>query len=140
MLVKSDPLRREVCNCNVCEIAGKQICNVRDCVYEMACSGCAKRYVGETSRSLRERYHEHMMLLESKHPASVFYRHLHDCHRDETNPIIWNVKVLSRCPGDAALRQATEATYIYETRPELNGRVEYQDNRPRQARLTSVIQ
>ena len=140
MLVKSDPLRREVCKCSVCKIAGKQICKIRDCVYEMVCSGCAKRYVGETSRSLRERYLEHMMLLESKHPASVFYRHVHDCHRDETNPIIWKIKLLSRCPGDASLRQATEATYIYETRPELNGRVEYQDNRPRQARLTSIIE
>ena len=78
---------------------------------------------------MRDRYQEHMMLLESKHNASVFYKHVHDCHREEEDQIIWKIKVLSRCPGDASLRQAIEATYIYETRPELNGRVEYQDNR-----------
>ena len=138
LLVKSNPLRKDICKCQVCNVAGKQICKVRDCVYEMTCSLCLQRYVGETSRSLHERYKEHMYLLERKDNASVMYRHMQQHHKGQAEQVRWQVKILARCPGDPALRQATESTFIHNERPELNGRGEFQDsNRPRQLRVTS---
>ena len=139
LLVKSDPLRKEECKCRVCNAAGKQICKVRECVYEMTCSICLQRYIGETSRSMHERYMEHMYLLERKDDASVMYRHVQQHHKDQAGRVTWQVKILARRPGDAALRQATESTFIHNERPELNGRGEFHDfNRPRQARVMSM--
>jgi len=139
LLVKSDPMNKGECKCRICAMAGKQICKVRECVYEMTCSLCHQQYIGETSRSLYERYNEHMMLLQREDINSVFFKHTQQHHKEEAASVTWRVKILARCPGDPALRQATEATYIYNKRPVLNGRGEFHDSgRTRQQRVTSV--
>ena len=78
--------------------------------------------VGETSRSLYERYKEYMYLLQRKDDASVMYRHMPQHHKDQAERITWQVKIVARCPGDPALRQARVSTFIHNERSELNGR------------------
>ena len=131
LLVKSDFLKKGTCKCMVCVAAGKQVCQVRDCVYEITCTACEQKYIGETSRSLGERFREHMKLLQRRSNASVLRKHLQQNHQDSSNAMGWKLKILARCPGDAALRQATEACYIQENKPELNSKIEYGNaNRP----------
>lgn len=128
LLVKSDPLRKTECQCCICTVAGKQICKVRECVYQMSCSICHQEYVGETSRSLAERYREHMTLFGRKDNNSVMFKHAQSQHKEEIEQVTWKVKILARCPGDPSLRQATEATYIYNKRPMLNRKSEHTDH------------
>ena len=73
-----------------------------------------------------------MKLLQRRSDASVLHRHLLQNHQVSSDATEWKLKVLARCPGDAALRQATEACYIQEKKPELNSKIEYGNaNRPR---------
>ena len=132
MLTKSNPFQKSTCECLVCSASGKSICGVRDSVYEISCSVCCHKYIGETSRSLKERYTEHMMLYKRKVQSSVLFQHVQEKHPIDSERVVWKVKILKRCPGDPSLRQATEATYIRNTKPELNRKCEFGDsNRPR---------
>ena len=71
LLTKSNLFSTEFCGraeCMACRDAGKKFdCRRRGIVYETACQGCLDKegksravYVGESSRSLKERYGEHV--------------------------------------------------------------------------------
>ena len=139
MLMKSNPFASPPCSCEVCHASAKRICRVRECVYELACSLCGVRYIGETCRSLYERYLEHMTMLKRRDKNSALFQHSEEKHKADVRQIKWNVKVLQRCPGDPALRQATEATLIRINKPELNRKVDFGDsNRARRRLATST--
>ena len=54
MLMKSNPFKKAACDCDTCTAAdGKNICNLRDCVYEISCSLCCHKYIGESSKHQR---------------------------------------------------------------------------------------
>jgi len=78
MLTKSNPFQTTSCKCIVCLASGRNICHVRDCVYKISCSECSHKYIGETSRSLKERYMEHMMLYKRKAKSSVLFEHVQE--------------------------------------------------------------
>ena len=141
ILSKSDPLSTRSCDaehCNVCDNSESQICKVRDCVYEISCSACTHTYIGESSRSLAERFDEHVVGYEKKHRSSVFSQHSQEKHQGEQPTL--SVKVLERCPGDPSLRQASEAALIRINAPELNKKSEYGDgNRSRKKVVKDVV-
>ena len=86
---------------------------------------------GKPSRSIGERFGEHTGLILSKNEnarkKSVFYEHILSKHN--VNPQL-GLEVIARCPGDATLRQATEAVAIRDDKPVLNGKDEW-TNQPR---------
>ena len=127
MLSKSDPLSKKTCNkedCSVCPHTVKNnICKVRECVYEIKCVECGEIYIGETSRSLHERFKEHLFKYEKRDKESVFRKHAIEKHQSVHHDL--TIRILSRCPGDPTLRQATEATYINEMQPSLNEKCEF---------------
>ena len=62
LLTKSDPFRTQTCDpnsCGVCSAFPKISCKTRDAVYKITCKGCGEFYIGETSRSIGQRYAEH---------------------------------------------------------------------------------
>ena len=78
-----------------------------------------------------------MTMLKRQDKNSALFQHFEEKHQADVRQIKWNVKVLQRCPGDPALRQATEATLIRLNKPELNRKVEFGDaNRPRKHVVT----
>ena len=131
MMTKSNPFDGPECKCEVCAVSNKPICRVRECVYKISCSLCGACYIGETSRSMHERYHEHMSLFNRGIASSTFLQHTAEKHQGNAGQVKWMVKVLQRCPGDPGLRQATEATLIRAHDPELNRKAEFGDSNRR---------
>jgi len=137
-LSKSDPFKVKSCaaeSCNICTTNTNNIntttinCKTRDVVYEITCE-CGDQYVGETSRSISERYTEHITSMKRKEKQSVLHRHIVEKQHDiNTN---FKLKVLATCPRDAMLRQVTEAVYINERKPAINAKEEWGNkNNPR---------
>ena len=102
MLVKSDPFKEIRCNKNNCEacLVGDNInCKARDVLYKMSCQGINKdgnqcqniHYDGETSRSIGERFQEHVSKYNHAKPSvrktSVFYDHVQKDHNGVNPPI-----------------------------------------------------
>ena len=78
-----------------------------------------------------------MYKYDSKDPSSVFYTHEQEEHNGEKQN--FDLKILSHHPGDAMLRQITEATHIRETSPDLNRKDEFGNrNVPRKRRTANV--
>ena len=136
-LTKSNPFRAPGCNhtsCKICEMKNKVDCKARDVVYRISCKGTSKSgepcegvdYVGETSRSIAERFSEHYTILNSRQEAtrkkSFLYEHMNEKHDGKT-PLL-EIKLLHRCFSDPSLRQATEAVVIKEEDPLLNRKEE----------------
>ena len=124
ILTKSNPFRGDKCpddECVVCQqYDGRGRCKQREVIYQVTCSECEERYIGETARSLGERIQEHV-----KEKSSAVNEHMQKKHEGRFQRI--RVRILNRCPGDAMLRQVMESTYIKELQPEMNRKEEWTD-------------
>ena len=99
-------------------------------MYKISCDGKKRNnepcsdisYIGETSRSIGERYNEHMYNIKNKNvrirQKSFLFDHVQGEHNGQVPPL--KLEILRRCPGDPGLRQATEAVCIRDFRPPLN--------------------
>jgi hypothetical protein len=115
------------CVCTRCSPNTKHPCKTRECVYEIKCNTCSHTYIGETSRSLEERIKEHLHLYDTQNKNSVLFQHASEKHTAQQDHVQWSVRVRAKCPSDAALRQATEATLISIEKPTLNKKSEFGD-------------
>ena len=138
-LVKSNPFQRIKCEnnaCALCKYNNNINCKKRDSVYRIHCKGIHENnnkgiYEGESSRSLSERFKEHNYKYRSKQKTSVFYNHMLEVHQGEMHDL--GIEILSTYPGDAMLRQISEAVNIKENRPDLNKKDEWgNSNVPRE--------
>jgi hypothetical protein len=126
LLTKSDPFRTKTCDptsCIVCSAFPKISCKTRDCVYKITCKGCGEFYIGETSRSIGQRYAEHCVQQRNQSSSSVFAPHFKTKHGSNQQDL--ELKVLKSCPGDPMLRQVTEAVHIAIEKPSLNTKQEW---------------
>ena len=128
-LVKSNPFHKGKCNdesCNVCKNIGKGgFCKTRELIYKACCSNAVNEcppndgnYIGRTARSAGERFSEHLKDVLDMKPNSTFVSHMEQHHQWGDKNV--SFEILTRCPGDALLRQATEAVMIREMKPGLN--------------------
>jgi hypothetical protein len=90
--------------------AGK--CFIKDCVYEITCLPCGRRYVGSTTRALHERIREHT----SSGRGSTIHDHLILCGSGIAQV---RVKVVAR-EKDEVNARIREAIVIKKTQPDLN--------------------
>ena len=107
-LVRSNPFQKRKC--------------VDQCIYDIVCEGNHEvetivDYGGETSRSIGERFNEHLEDIEKKKINTPMYQHFSEKHNSITQPI--SLKIIKSYPFDAMLRQATEAIYIKENKQNL---------------------
>ena len=150
-LTKSNPFQVPGCNhtsCKVCGMKNKVNCKTRDVVYRISCKDTNESgepcegvdYVGETSRSIAERFSEHYTILNSRHEAtrkkSFLFEHMKEKHDGKT-PLL-EIKLLHRCFADPSLRQAIEAVVIKEEDPLLNRKEEW-NNEPRKRKNKKLI-
>ena len=133
-LVKSNPFQRTACNCLVCGSnllkTEKVDCKSRGVVYRAKCMGfgkdskpCQSFYVGETSRSVGERFKEHVEKYEARSDKSVFWLHCKDEHDGDLQKL--DVGIACKRSSDAMLRQISEAVLIAKDDPDLNKRCEW---------------
>ena len=139
-LVKSNPFKQKCCqnpSCSLCGTGCRVNCKSREVVYKIMCTGdderCKKAiYVGETSRSVAERFDEHSKMLtsnsEGTRAKSFLYDHVQTVHTGDLPSL--DVRVLASCPGDPGMRQALEAVIIRKEDPPLNRKQEW-TNEPR---------
>jgi hypothetical protein len=126
LITRSDPFQTKKCppaSCEICTSFPKISCKTRDSVYKIICKGCGEFYIGETSRSIAERYKEHCALHANRSESSVFAPHFKLRHNGVQQPL--DLKLLKTCPGDAMLRQVTEAVHIACEKPTLNTKMEW---------------
>ena len=110
-------------------------------VYKISCDGTKENgekcknitYIGETSRSIAERFAEHKraLLHESteQKKKSVFYEHITKEHNQVPQPL--KLEIVGSYPGDAMLRQMAEAVMIADEKPVINSKDEWIQNQPR---------
>ena len=142
-LVKSNPFAENKCkkaSCQVCKLDCKFSCRTRETVYKITCDGTDVDgqkcegivYEGETSRSIAERFNEHMATLNSDSDTtrrkSMMYEHVRARHGN-VNPDV-KLELIARTQSDPTLRQALEAVLIREDKPVLNTKEEW-SNQPR---------
>ena len=144
-LVKSNPFPQDKCNsdeCAVCQIDPTINCKKREVVYRINCRGemenaeqCTSKYEGETSRSIGERCNEHMKIYKEKKASSAIYKHVLDKHGGEIQDM--SLEIVSAHPGDAMLRQVSEAVLIKLDSPDMNTKDEWSySNVPRPRRVS----
>ena len=146
-LSRSDPFKSKNCkndSCEVCLTEENVNCKIREVVYCISCDGTKEtgekctniKYIGETSRSIGERFAEHRKAYlheeEEQKKKSVFYDHLTKVHDGIPQPM--KLEIIASCPGDAMLRQMTEAVKISEEKPVANTKEEWVQNIPRSRR------
>ena len=149
-LTKSNPFKQNGCNdpsCEVCAIDTDIHCKSRDVLYKISCAGqdddnkpCSGiSYIGETSRSIRERFAEHWRRMnhqkKSEQKKSFMYDHISEVHGGCVPPV--TLEIVERFINEPGVRQAAESVLIREERPPLNGKDEW-TNLPRKRRELKV--
>ena len=120
--------------CVVCD-GNAKTCSPKGVVYLAKCSQCedstetdkkAWRYVGETSRPIRDRALEHCQNLEKWRKDSFWLSHWMLEHSTQVTPPKFEFEVLE-CFKDALRRQIAEAVHIW-TKGDLNRKNEFNAN------------
>ena len=109
--------------CHTCEagLAGK--CHIKNVVYKITCNHCPNNtttYIGETRRSVRERFMEHLREFKNKAANTPFGDHRKQSHSDITvTSTSITIEILQVCKDTAELK-ITESIHIRNHRPNLN--------------------
>ena len=101
-------------------------CHTKNVVYEIACELCEEKktrntYIGETKRSVRLRFNEHLRDARHRNPDTPLGDHMTACHPDhQTQPDkCFRISILKVCE-DGPNRKITESMFIRDRRPPLN--------------------
>ena len=79
-----------VCACDVIKFPNLHItCNTKNLIYMIQCDRCSLQYIGESKRSLKDRFNEHRRSVDKTNtkskPTTVaehFLSHPNHCHTD----------------------------------------------------------
>ena len=94
----------------------KCICFRKNIVYEIECTICHKKYVGETHRTFMTRFKEHHMASTKSH----YYEHWIKEHHTEPEPDKANCRILGSGYRDTIQRTVDEALWIKKTGASIN--------------------
>ena len=99
-----------------CICGSRNMCLVKDVVYEIVCKHCQAKYIGETHRTLRQRLSEHV----SAYSRSHVYAHISRMHKNQ--PSLADLQFNIRQGGfqNALHRKAFEADLITLEKPSIN--------------------
>ena len=106
--------------CYSCAAGLKGRCHSSGVVYQLTCDLCNSSYVGETGRSVRLRYNEHLRDAKNMRQDSPWGDHFREKH-SQCRPGSHNVtaKILQVCK-DTRDRKIAESLWIKKLRPGLN--------------------
>ena len=106
--------------CHSCHAGLENECGTKNVVYELTCSHCGDKYIGETSRPVRLRYNEHRRSAINGAADTPLGDHVKDKH-PELNPEDTTVtaRILRVC-RDEADRRIAESLCIRDARTAMN--------------------
>ena len=113
VLQRSNPFGKVACGretCVVCELGKPGECRNRGCVYQLKCKEDERKYRGQTSRSVNERFTEEMREWRDMKSESPLWRHSELYHGGGDFEV--EVEVLKSCFGKPSRRMITEAVMI----------------------------
>ena len=113
LLQRSDPFSEERCkkeDCMVCGSDGRGKCKTQGVTYEIQCTSCNDKYIGETARSAYARGKEHMKAMHSDNTPSVLFEHCRNKHNSVLQD--FSMSVTGVFPQDPMGRQITESVLI----------------------------
>ena len=112
------PRQAEVRRCTWADCPTKETarCFIKNCVYQITCSPCGRRYIGSTTRPLHERIREHT----ATGRGSTVHQHFINCGDGEARV---QVRILAK-EKDEVNTRLREVIAIKRLRPELNIRTE----------------
>ena len=108
--------------CNCCEAGLRGKCHAKNVIYRMDCSICRKDesfYIGETRRSVRLRYNEHIRDAKNRRTDTPFGLHQTKHPDVQLNSSNVSIKIL-RKSKDGPDRKIWESIYIRDLKPTLN--------------------
>ena len=115
--------RGRPCECRACDAGLRDgTCTVCNVVYSMRCTICESEYVGETERSVRERFKEHFRQARSMTPNTPWGRHYSLHHRPQQTTGLQpfcGASILAREPSNVN-RRILEAIFIRQRSPSVN--------------------
>ena len=92
-------------------------CHSSNLIYCISCRKSSALYIGETGRSLRERFREHLRRIEKNSPGFPVVEHFNGLNHSLSNAEIRGVKL---CSGNNIFRKRLEMWLIFKlgtTRP-----------------------
>ena len=140
-LQKSNPFPDKSCSdneCILCKDNKNSNCRRNNVTYEIKCDICSDLYIGETSRNLYTRLHEHTHEYTHKTDKSALNRHAMVKHNDLNQQPTFTAKVTG-VYKDALTRKVAEAVKINDTpTPKLiNTKAEFGHNKLTRLQLTT---
>ena len=101
-----------------CLCHGKGLCFMKNLVYQLSCNLCSQLYIGETSRTFRQRIYEHL-----SSESSFFYKHFIDVHGMLPDLSFVSSFILKRGFANTTERKISEKEFIKMRRPNINVRL-----------------
>ena len=100
-------------NCWTCEVAVRRgQCFKKFAVYELQCTACPKKYIGQTGRTIKSRLREH-----SASASSAFHQHTYNQRNSPPETCVrWRILAMQR---NMMKRRALEAIFISQQRSSL---------------------
>jgi len=80
-------------------------------IYKLICNTCKMSYIGQTRRSLKQRYQEHIRDIQRNTPKSAFAKHIRN-KKHEYGPTINDTMTLLKHINDTTLLTPYEQLYI----------------------------
>ena len=108
--------------CNCCEAGLRGKCHTKNVIYRMDCTLCASDesfYIGETRRSVRLRYNEHIRDAKNNKSDTPFGLHQEKHPGVQLNSSNVSIKILHKSK-DGPDRKIWESIYIRDLNPSLN--------------------
>ena len=85
-------------------------------IYSLACNTCHKQYIGQTGRTIKQRYTEHIRYIKNNDPKSAYALHILN-HRHEWGPIDKTMNLLHTCKKSKKMN-TLEHFYIHKSHGE----------------------
>ena len=114
------PSGNKKCHCCLAGLNGK--CHSKNAVYKITCNLCPSKdsYIGESKRSVRLRYNEHLRDAKNKTKNTPFGEHFSKCHQNvKLDEKTLTISILHICKDIAELKIA-ESIEIRNHKPVLN--------------------
>lgn len=95
-------------------------CNSSNLIYAIICPGCNEEYIGQTSRTLKERlilYRQHIN--HPEYQTAYIEQHLRDCGKGR----LLIFPILQVKQNDVIVRETIESKFIAKIKPRLNKRI-----------------
>ena len=100
-------------------------CHITNVVYEISCQLCEQEnrrsiYIGETKRSVRQRFNEHLRDARHKADDTPLGDHMAACHQNSSvDEHTFKISILRRCE-DGPNRKVAESMFIRDRNPDMN--------------------